>query len=83
MVAYLEEVLEMPVAEAESGFIALHLGAASERLNEASKYRVVMIFPYNQMFSEMCEKKVLDMFGDRMKIFKKLQYFEEEKIRQE
>ncbi len=83
VVAYLEEVLEMPVAEAESGFIALHLGAASERLNEASKYRVVMIFPYNQMFSEMCEKKVLDMFGDRMKIVKKFHYFEEEKIRQE
>lgn len=82
VVAYLEEVLKVPVAEAESGFIALHLGAASERLNEASKYRVVMIFPYNQVFSEMCEKKVLDMFGDRMKIVKKFHYFEEEKVRQ-
>lgn len=83
VVAYLQEVLRMPVAEAESGFIALHLGAASERLNETSKYRVVMIFPYNQVFSEMCEKKVLDMFGDRMRIVKKFHYFEEEKIRQE
>ena len=82
VVAYLEEVLEMPVSEVESGFIALHLGAASERLNEANKYRVVMIFPYNQVFSEMCVKKVLDMFGDRMKIVENFHYFEEEKIRQ-
>lgn len=82
VVSYLEEVLGTPVAEMESGFIALHLGAASERMNSVRKYRAVMILPYNQVFSEMCEKKILDMFRDRMEVVKKFNYFEEEKIRQ-
>ncbi|MDO5407611.1 MAG: PRD domain-containing protein, partial [Eubacteriales bacterium] len=82
VVGYLEEVLEISIADMESGFIALHLGAASERMNAASRYRAVMILPHNQAFSDMCEKKILDMFRDRMEIVKKLYYFEEEKVRQ-
>ena len=42
---YLEEELGIPIADMESGFLALHLGAASERLNSVRKYRAMMIMP--------------------------------------
>ncbi len=77
IVGYLEEQLRLPVADMESGFIALHLGAASERMNSARKYRVVMIMPHNQSFSEMCEKRILEMFRERMEVVKRFYYFEE------
>ncbi len=79
---YLEEQLGIPIADMESGFIALHLGAASERMNSVRKYRIVMIMPHNQSFSEMCEKRILEMFRDRMEIVKHFYYFEEAVVRQ-
>lgn len=79
---YLEEQLGIHIADMESGFIALHLGAASERMNSVRKYRVVMILPHNQSFSEMCEKRILEMFRDRMDVVKQFYYFEETAVRQ-
>ena len=63
---FLKEKLGLSISDVESGFIALHLGAASERLNAARRYRAVMILPHNQSFSAMCEKKISDMFRDRI-----------------
>ena len=80
IVGYLEEQLGVRVADMESGFIALHLGAASERMNSVRKYRVVMILPHNQSFSAMCKNKILDMFRDRIEIVKTLHYFEEDTV---
>ncbi len=57
---YLEEELGIPIADMESGFLALHLGAASERLNSVRKYRAMMIMPYNQTFFDMCEKRIME-----------------------
>jgi len=79
---YLEEQLGVHIADMESGFIALHLGAASERMNSVRKYRVVMIMPHNQSFSDMCEKRILEMFRDRMNVVKRFYYFEEAAVRQ-
>jgi len=81
IVGYLEEQLGVRVADMESGFIALHLGAASERMNSVRKYRVVMILPHNQSFSAMCKNKILDMFRDRIEIVKTLHYFEEDTVK--
>lgn len=82
VVEYLEGKLGKRISDMESGFIALHLGAASERMNSARRYRAVMVMPCNQSFSDMCEKKISDMFRERMEIVKTFSYFEEEKVMQ-
>ena len=63
---FLEEELGITIADMESGFLALHLGAASERLNSARKYRAMMVMPYNQTFFDMCEKRILEMFREQL-----------------
>lgn len=80
VVALLKERLEVKISDMEGGFIALHLGAASERMNSVRKYRAVVILPHNQSFTEMCIKKISDMFRERMEIVQVLRYFEEEAI---
>lgn len=80
IVGYLEEQLDIQIADIETGFIALHLGAASERMNSVRKYRAVMILPHNQAFSAMCERKILDIFQERLEIIKITYYFEEEAV---
>lgn len=80
VVEYLEKKLDTKISDMESGFIALHLGAASERINSVRRYRAVMIMPCNQSFSNMCEKKISDMFRERMEIVKTFSYFEEEPV---
>ena len=67
---FLEQRLERPISDVESCYIALHLGAASERMNSVRKYRAVMILPHNQSFSDMCVKKISDMFRERMEVVK-------------
>ncbi len=78
---YLEEELGIAIADMESGFLALHLGAASERLNSVRKYRAMMIMPYNQTFFDMCEKRIMEMFRERMEIVKRCSYFEETEVK--
>ncbi len=80
VVALLESRLDVKISDMESGFIALHLGAASERMNAVRKYRAVMILPHNRSFSDMCVKKISDMFRERMEVVQVLRYFEEEKV---
>ena len=79
---YLEEELGIPIADMESGFLALHLGAASERLNSVRKYRAMMIMPYNQTFFDMCEKRIMEMFRERLEIVRRCSYFEEGDVNQ-
>ena len=77
---FLEQRLERPISDVESCYIALHLGAASERMNSVRKYRAVMILPHNQSFSDMCVKKISDMFRERMEVVKVFGYFEEDEV---
>ena len=77
---FLEQRLERPISDVESCYIALHLGAASERMNSVRKYRAVMILPHNQSFSDMCVKKISDMFRERMEVVKAFGYFEEDEV---
>lgn len=77
---FMEQQLEVKISDMESGFIALHLGAASERMNQARKYRAVVILPHNQSFSDLCVKKITDMFRERMEIVCVFRYFEEKRV---
>ena len=77
---FLEQRLGRPISDVESCYIALHLGAASERMNSIRKYRAVMILPHNQSFSDMCVKKISDMFRERMEVVKVFGYFEEDEV---
>ena len=77
---FLEQRLGRPISDVESCYIALHLGAASERMNSVRKYRAVMILPHNQSFSDMCVKKISDMFRERMEVVKVFGYFEEDEV---
>ena len=77
---FLEQRLGRPISDVESCYIALHLGAASERMNSVRKYRAVMILPHNQSFSDMCVKKISDMFRERMEVVKEFGYFEEDEV---
>lgn len=80
VVQLLEQQLDVEISDMESGFIALHLGAASERMNSVRKYRAVMILPHNQSFSDMCVKKLSDMFRERMEVVRIFRYFEEDAV---
>lgn len=80
IVSFLEKKLNTQISDRESGFVALHLGAASERMSLTRKYKAVMILPHNQSFSEMCVKKISDMFRDRMEIAEVASYFEQEAV---
>lgn len=83
VVEFLEKKMGARIADTETAYIALHLGAASERLNVGSRYRAVMILPYNQAFSKVCATKIADMFRDRMELVATMHYFEEEQIREQ
>lgn len=76
----LEECLNIHINESEMGFIALHFGAAYERLNRNSKFKVVMIIPYDQNFSTLGQKKVESTFSERLEIVETLPLFEEAKV---
>lgn len=76
----LEERLNIHINESEMGFIALHFGAAYERLNRNSKFKAVMIIPYDQNFSSLGQKKVEATFKERLEIVETMPIFEEAKV---
>lgn len=72
----LEEQIHIRIKENEISFIALHLGAAYERANLKRKYKVLMIYPYNQTLSDLCLQKVMNRFSDRIEIIEYMNFFE-------
>ena len=68
------------INENELAFLALHLGAAYERVNGIQKYRVVAIIPHNQMLSKPCVDKLMMHFEERMEIVKVIGFFEENEV---
>ncbi|RSJ55788.1 putative licABCH operon regulator [Streptococcus gordonii] len=77
----LSERLEKKVGENELSFIALHLGAAYDRVNSPSKYRAVVIIPNNQMLSKPFIDKINSHFEDRMTIVFNYKIFDERQVR--
>lgn len=72
----IEEQTNIHIKENEISFIALHLGAAYERANLKYKYKVLMIYPYNQTLSDLCLQKVINRFSDRIEIIECMNFFE-------
>ena len=72
----MEEQMNIRIKENEISFIALHLGAAYERANLKYKYKVVMIYPYNQTLSDLCLQKIMNRFSDRIDIIECMNFFE-------
>lgn len=76
----LEELYHITINESEMGFIALHFGASYERLNLNNKLRAVMIIPYDQNFSSLCQNKIETIFSERLEIIDTLYIFEEAEV---
>lgn len=79
---FIEEKLGIHLNQDEVGFIALHLGAANERLNATQKIKAVLIMPNNIVFSKLCIEKIDRLYGDRLEIIETLSMFENEKVKQ-
>ncbi len=69
------------VSEEELGFLALHLGAAYDRLNLNRHYHTVLIQPSNIGLSTVCRDKITEHFSERLSIDATLQYFEKRQIK--
>lgn len=68
------------VSESETGFIALHVGAAYERMTSQKKYQAYLIAP-NKSVSKVTKGKIQNMFKDRMEITHVGEFYEEKKVR--
>lgn len=68
------------INENELAFLALHLGAAYERVIAKQRYYVVAIIPHNQMLSKPCVDKLNSRFQDRMGVVEVLGFFEEKEV---
>lgn len=78
----IEEFSNAPMTEDEIGFIAIHLGAAYDRLNaHHHRYHVVLIQPNNQLMTSICSQKITNRFGDRIQIDDVLRFYEENAIK--
>lgn len=77
---FIEKELNIIIEDTEVGFIALHLGAASERVNANRKYKAILILPHNQSFASMCVSKISDIFSERMEIIHTFSFFEKKEI---
>ena len=77
------DICKINAKENELSFLALHLGAAYDRVNSIKRYRAVIIIPHNQMLSNMCIDKLKLRFEERMVIVKRYGFYEETMIKQQ
>lgn len=75
------ERIDGVIAEDELGFLALHLGAAYERLKTNHHYHVVLIQPNNHALRNICSTKIKEHFSERMVIDAIVPYFVESQMR--
>lgn len=76
----LQELYGITINESEICFIALHFGASYERMNLHKKLRAVMIVPYDSNFSSLCQRKIENIFSERLEIIETLNIFEETEV---
>lgn len=72
----IEEYTKKTITEDELGFLAIHIGAAYDRLNIGYFYHAVLIQPNSQAMAAICRDKLMERFGDRMVIDAVLTYYE-------
>lgn len=69
------------LVEDELGFLAVHIGAAYDRLNVKHYFHAILIYPNNVSFDNLCQNKIMDKFGDKIMIDTVLSWYEEETIK--
>lgn len=79
----LSDICHTQINENELAFLALHLGAAYDRVNSLNRHRAIMIIPHNQMLSKMCIDKLKVRFEERMTIVQSYSFFEESMVKEE
>lgn len=72
----IEEYTNHTISEDEIGFLAIHIGAAYDRLNIRYFYHAVLIQPNNNAMAGICRDKIMERFGDRLMIDAILNYYE-------
>ena len=72
----IEEYTKHSILEDEIGFLAMHIGAAYDRLNIRYFYHAVLIQPNNNALARVCSDKIKERFGERMVIDSILAYYE-------
>ncbi len=72
----IEKYTGSSISEDEIGFLAIHLGAAYDRLNIKYFYHVVLIQPNSNTLTGACSDKILERFGERIVIDAVLKYYE-------
>lgn len=72
----IEEYTGSSVSENEIGFLAIHIGAAYDRLNIKYFYHVVLIQPNSNTMAGVCVDKIRERFGDKIVIDEILTYYE-------
>lgn len=78
----IEDYMHVTMVEDEIGFLAIHLGAAYDRLNlHQHYYHAVLIQPNNQLMTSMCADKIKHRFGDRLVIDATVRVYEENVIK--
>ncbi len=75
-----EKSIGHEISEDEIGFLAMHIGAAYDRLHVNQYYHAVLIIPSSHVMSDICVEKINSHFKDRMIIDGVLNYYEEKAI---
>lgn len=73
----IEKRLDVKIHEDELGYMAIHIGAAYDRLNVKQYYHTVLIQPNSRMMSMATCKKINDKFSNRLVIDEVADYYEE------
>lgn len=73
----IEKRLDVKIHEDELGYMAIHIGAAYDRLNVKQYYHAVLIQPNSRMLSMATCKKINDKFSNRLVIDEVEDYYEE------
>lgn len=77
----LKDLSHIEISQDEIGFLALHFGAAYNKLAFSKRYRALIIFPNNQTLKNVMIHKIRTQFEERMVIVDVLDAFEEKKVK--
>lgn len=72
----IEKYTSHTISEDEIGFLAIHIGAAYDRLNIGYFYHAVLIQPNSNTLSSACSDKIMERFGKKLIIDTILPYYE-------
>lgn len=77
---FIESKTNLYIKENEIGFIALHLGAAYDRLHQSDCFKCVAIYPKEAPISNILMKKIQDHFANRLEVIETFRVFEKLKV---